>query len=81
MSMELSTQAYWSGLPLSYFRESSRPRDRTHISCVSCSGGCILYYCATWEAQLFKKGLLKSGGKKKVESCAGIIWDLFVHEL
>lgn len=33
--------------------------------------------------QLFKKGLLKVEAKKKieVESCAGIIWDLFIHEL
>ena len=49
----------------SYSRVSSRPRDRTHVSCVSCSGGCIFYHCVTWEAQLFKKGLLKGGGKKK----------------
>ena len=47
---------------ISHFREFSRPRDQTHVSCVSCSGRYILYHCATWEAQLFKKGLLKSGG-------------------
>ena len=33
----------------SSFRGSSRPRDRT---CVSCPGRWILYHCATWEAQL-----------------------------
>ena len=35
---------------ISSSRESSRPRDRTHISCISCTGRQILYHCATWEA-------------------------------
>jgi len=34
LSMEFSRQEYWSSI--SYFRGSSWPRDRTHISCVSC---------------------------------------------
>ena len=29
---------------------SSRPRDRTHVSCISCTGKRILYHCTTWEA-------------------------------
>ena len=29
---------------------SSGPRNQTHVSCVSCIGRRILYYCATWEA-------------------------------
>ena len=29
---------------------SSCPRDWTWVSCVSCIGRQILYYCATWEA-------------------------------
>ena len=36
---------------ISFSRESSWPRDRTHISCVSCIGRQILYHCATWEVQ------------------------------
>ena len=32
---------------ISYSRGSSRPRDRT---CVSCIGKQILYHCTTWEA-------------------------------
>ena len=32
-------QGYWSGLPFSYSRGSSRPRDQIHISCVSCIAG------------------------------------------
>ena len=28
---------------------SSWPRDRTHVSCVSCIGRQMLYHCATWE--------------------------------
>ena len=31
---------------ISCFRGSSWPRDRTHISCVSCIGRWILYHCA-----------------------------------
>ena len=29
---------------------SSRPRDQTHISCMSCTGWRIPYHCATWKA-------------------------------
>ena len=35
---------------ISYPRVSSRPRDGTHISCISFTGRCIPYHCATWEA-------------------------------
>ena len=35
---------------ISYSRRASRPRDRTHISCVSCVGRRVLYPWATWEA-------------------------------
>ena len=38
LSMEFSRQEYWSGLPRSS-RGSSRPRDQTDISCVSCIAG------------------------------------------
>ena len=38
----------WLVMPSS--RESSRPRDRTHISCSSCLGRWVLYHRATWEA-------------------------------
>ena len=34
---------------ISYTRRPSRPGDWTHISCVPCIGGQILYQCATWE--------------------------------
>ena len=36
---------------ISFFRESSQPRDRTHISCISWIGMWILYHCTTWEVQ------------------------------
>ena len=53
-------QEYWSGLPFPSLgdlpdpgifptRGSSRPRDQTNVSCVSCIGRWILYHCATWE--------------------------------
>ena len=35
---------------ISYPRGSSRPRDQTRISCVSCIGKWILYHCTTWES-------------------------------
>ena len=35
---------------ISFSRASSRPRDQTHISCVSCIGRLILYHCAPLEA-------------------------------
>ena len=35
-----------------YARGSSLPRDRTHLSCVSCIDRQILYPWATWEALL-----------------------------
>ena len=31
-------------------RESSQPRDQTHVSYVSCNGRWVLYHCVTWEA-------------------------------
>ena len=45
----------WAAISLS--RESSRPRDWTHVSCVSCTGRWILYHC-TNDKGLFQ---VKSG--------------------
>ena len=39
-------------------RGSSRPRDQTHVSCVSCTGRRILYTSATWEATWFLRNSL-----------------------
>ena len=36
---------------ISFYGESSQPRDRTHISYISCIGRQILYDCTTWEAK------------------------------
>ena len=33
---------------ISASRESSQPRDRTHVSCVSCTGRRILYHLRHW---------------------------------
>ena len=41
LSMEFSKQVYWSGWPS---RRSSRPRDQTPVSGVSCIGRWILYH-------------------------------------
>ena len=35
---------------ISNSRGSSRPRDQTHVSWVSCTGRSILYHCAFWES-------------------------------
>ena len=35
---------------MSFSRGSSRPRDPTNVSCVSCIGRWILYHCTAWEA-------------------------------
>ncbi|CAI9167020.1 unnamed protein product [Rangifer tarandus platyrhynchus] len=35
---------------LPFSRGSSRPRDQTHVSCITCIGRWILYHYATWEA-------------------------------
>ena len=40
----------WVAIPFS--RRSSWPRDRTHVSCVSCIGRRILYHFTTWEARV-----------------------------
>ena len=44
LSMGLSRQEYWSGLPFSSFRGSSQPRDQTCTSCGFCVGRQILYH-------------------------------------
>ena len=36
-----------------YFRRSSRPRDGTHGSCLSCFRRQIMYHCATWGAHIY----------------------------
>ena len=60
LSMGFLWQEYWNGLPF----PSPWPRDRTHVSWVSCShtGRQILYHCVTWEAHI---PLLISFKKKK----------------
>ena len=41
LSMEFSRQEYWSGLPCP---PPSQPRDRTHVSCISCIGRWLPYH-------------------------------------
>ena len=43
-----SKQEYWSGVAISSSRGSSRLRDRTQVTCVSCTGRQILYHWATY---------------------------------
>ena len=37
-------------IAISCYKGSSWPRDRTHVSCISCIGRRVLYHWATWEA-------------------------------
>ena len=46
LPMGFSRQEYWSGLPFSYSRRFSQPRDETRVSCISCIGSQILYHYA-----------------------------------
>ena len=54
LSMGFPRQVYWSGCHF-LLQGIFWLRDRTHLFCVSCIGGLILYYWATKEAQEFKK--------------------------
>ena len=47
-------------IAISFSKGSSRPRDGTHVSCISCFGRWILYYWATREAQYLLKLTLKA---------------------
>ena len=51
---------------ISYSRVSSQPRDRTHVSCISCIGRRVLYHYAIWKIQKkwIEKGFLKNWKKK-----------------
>ena len=48
-SMEFSRQKYWSGLLFPPPGGSSKPRDWTHICCVSCISRWILIISTIWE--------------------------------
>ena len=46
---DFSRQEYWSGLLISFSRGSSQPRNQIRMFRISCTGGQLLYHCATWE--------------------------------
>ena len=48
LSLGFSWQEYWSRLPFHTPEASSRPRDGTRISCVSCIGRWVIYHCTSW---------------------------------
>ena len=49
LSMPLSRQEYWSGLPFPSAGDLPDPRT-DQVSCISCNGRRILYRWATWES-------------------------------
>ena len=68
LSVEFFRQEYWSGLPKPSSRGSSRPRDRTCVSCISCIDRWILYHCASREAPRFMFFWLYSGELPRMET-------------
>ena len=47
-------------------RGSSRPRDLTQVSCISCTGRQILYHCTTWGNQALVTDFFNSSSKLPV---------------
>ena len=70
----------WVAIP--YSRGSSRPRDQTCISCVSCIDRWILHHQATWEAHIYMfvyihthtSYKILSGGKSLLIGWLAILW-------
>ena len=60
--MEFFRQEYWNGLPFFSTRESSRPRDLTSVSCVSCFASRFFTWWTTGEA-LIKQRPTHSHGR------------------
>ena len=61
LSMRFSWREYWSGGAISSVRGPSWPRNRTHISSISCISRQVLYTThATWEAQVYLRWALHS---------------------
>ena len=56
-SLGFSRQEYWSGLPFSFSRGASQPRDRAHIFCIT--GG----FFTTEPPQELVPGVFKEGGE------------------
>ena len=48
---------------ISYSRESSWPKNQTHILYISCTGRPILYHCTTWEILEFIKQAMQTHGR------------------
>ena len=48
LSMGYSWQEYWRRLPFPSPEASSRPKEGTHISCVSCIGRWVLFHWTSW---------------------------------
>ena len=55
-----SREEYWSGLPCSPPGESSRPRDQTCISCISCIVRWVLYQLSHWGSPLSMPSIYSS---------------------
>ena len=62
----------WAAMPFS--RGSSRPRDRTHVSYVSCIGRWVLYTSTTWEACFIYSSVYMSIPVSQFIPCYFIPW-------
>ena len=65
---------------ISFSKESSRPRDRTRVSCVFCIGQQILYCLSPQGSPNIQLGMLRKQSKQKenkstvMEACIGCVW-------
>ena len=72
-SMGFSRQDYWSGLPFSFSRGSSRPRDRTRVSCVA--GRCFNLWatrCAENVVQPLALSISRTFSLSQTETLCGL---------
>ena len=82
LSVGFSRQEYWSGLPFLPSRGSSRPRDQTHVSCISYTGRWVFYHWATWEAHsLFHTLLFHVKVLEPIFTCRYRYTHLFIRDV
>ena len=57
LSVGFPRQEYWSGLPFPSPGDLPDPGIKPRLSCISCIGRQILYYCSTWVPNLWSTTL------------------------
>ena len=62
----------WIAIP--FFRGSSPPRDRTHISCISCIGRWVLYHWCHLGSMCLSRGLYQRTGAEAQKCALNYLW-------